>query len=115
MLRSPVAISIHHLDISAALFRLATEAVQRRSIELGAFASIHDVVSHATERTVAAHVDRDQIEHALAIGIDGPIRISLIARASWRPMLREVQQRLSETAGRRLSIKQTVAVLLQQP
>ncbi len=110
-----MAISIHHLDISAAVFRLATEAVQRRSIELDAFASINDVVSCAAERAADVEIGRDQIERALAIGVDGSIRISLIARAAWRPTFRAVQERLSETAGHRLSVKQTVAVLLQQP
>lgn len=109
-----MGISIHHLDISSALFRLATEAVQRRSVELDAFASINDVVSCAVERAVPADISREEIERALAIGVDGSIRISLVARATWRPTLRAVQERLSARAGHRLSIKQTVAVLLQR-
>lgn len=109
-----MGISIHHLDISPALFRLATQAVQRLSTEMGCFASIHDVIAHEAARAVGADIDRVQIERALAIGVDGSIRVSLIARPAWRPTLRAVQERLSESAGRRLSVKQTIAILLQR-
>lgn len=107
-----MSISIHHLDVSAEVFRQATRAIERHSVEIGRFASINDVVRHAAERALSDVIPVDLIDAALAQELDGQIRISLIVRASWRPILRAVQEQLQQRSGRRLSIKQTVAILL---
>lgn len=105
--------AIHRLMVSEELFAIAAQAVCAHSRQTRRFESLHTTVCRACELIRQTPALARSIDPLLCRqGIDGPVRVHLIIKDNWSAMFKEALAELGAAAGRTLSVKEGLCILL---
>lgn len=106
-----MGLSINRLLVSEALFGLAAAAVRHRSVKVGRFVSISEVLEAASLAAPKLNLGKAEIDEWLAIDQHGPIPVTLVTRERWRADYERARQHLSDAAGHVLTARQMLVIL----